>query len=392
MSGAWSGSVVRMARAVVVQQLPTPCPRCGETVSADQSWVVGHRTARSLRPDLALDPLNWQAEHRACSDRTGQSAVIEKARAEAFAEVGVFPDVDTSGQPPPLPVSLSKAQQEPIETRSDLEWDRTALERYAWLQPYLDLPEDAAPPLWMSRPHDDAVGSWGDEAIKWIEESQGITLRWWQRLAIVRQLEHRLDGTLCHRTVLESAPRRAGKSVRIRGMALWRMSHADLIGEAQTVVHCGNDLPICREIQRGAWRWAEDVAGWTVTRANGKEAIEADDGSRWLVRSQSGVYGWDAGLAVVDEAWDVSPGTVSEGLEPAMLERLWAQLHLTSTAHRRATSLMRSRLSSALAADDAETLLLVWGAPADADASDPDVWRAASPHWSQDRARMIASK
>jgi phage terminase large subunit-like protein len=174
-------------------------------------------------------------------------------------------------------------------------------------------------------------------------------------------------------------------------MALWRLSHAALIGEVQTVVHCGNDLPICREIQRGAWRYAESQ-DWVVMKANGKESIEAHDGSRWLVRSQDGVYGWDAGLAVVDESWDVKPETITEGLEPAMLERLWAQLHLTSTAHRRATSLMKQRISNAVTKDDGETLLLLWAAPAGSDPGDPAVWKAASPHWSEDRRRMIAAK
>jgi hypothetical protein len=243
----------------------------------------------------------------------------------------------------------------------------------------------------MTPPHPEAVWSYGADAIEWIESTQQIRLRWWQKLAITRQLEYREGGALVWRSVVESCPRRAGKSVRIRGMALWRMAHAAMIGEVQTVVHCGNDLPICREIQRGAWRWA-DAQDWGITKANGKEAIEAPDGSRWLVRSQDGVYGWEAGLAVVDEGWDVKPDTVSEGLEPAMLERLWAQLHLTSTAHRRATSLMRQRITDGLTVDDGETLLLLWGAPADADPGDPEVWRAASPHWSDDRRRMIATK
>jgi hypothetical protein len=278
-----------------------------------------------------------------------------------------------------------------MEPREGLGWDPVALGAHGWLQPFLEVPDDAAPPLWMTPPSDDAVGSYGAEAIEWIERTQKIALRWWQKLAITRQLEHREDDSLIWRSVVESCPRRAGKSVRIRGMALWRMAHAVMIGEVQTVVHCGNDLPICREIQRGAWKWSIEQ-DWTVTRANGKEAIEADDGSRWLVRSQDGVYGWEAGLAVVDEAWDVKPDTVSEGLEPAMLERLWAQLHLTSTAHRRATSLMKQRIADALTIDDGETLLMLWGAPAGADLGDPEVWKAASPHWSEDRRRMIASK
>jgi hypothetical protein len=254
------------------------------------------------------------------------------------------------------------------------------------------VPEDAAPPLAMSPPPADAVGSYGAEAIKWMEETQRITLRWWQALAITRQLEHRADGTLCHRSVVESTPRRAGKSVRIRALALWRMEHAEMFGEPQVIIHTGSDVAICREIQRGAWRWCEEN-GWIVSRANGKEAVETPGGvDRWLVRAQRAVYGYDACLGFVDEGWDVEPDTVSEGLEPATLERSSAQVHLTSTAHRRATSLMRTTLQHAFTTDDPETLLLLWGARPGSDPADPAAWRAASPYWSDDRRRMIATK
>ncbi len=53
---------------------------------------------------------------------------------------------------------------------------------------------------------------------------------------------------------------------------------------------------------------------------------------------------------------------------------------------------MRTQLAAALAEDDGETLLLLWGAPPGADLADPETWRAASPHWSQDRLRMIGAK
>jgi phage terminase large subunit-like protein len=104
------------------------------------------------------------------------------------------------------------------------------------------------------------------------------------------------------------------------------------------------------------------------------------------------VYGYDVCFGVVDEGWDVAPDTVSEGLEPALMERQSPQLHLTSTAHRKATSLMRSALLNALSTDDPETLLLLWGARPGSDPSDEQVWKAASPHWSEDRRKMIASK
>ena len=85
------------------------------------------------------------------------------------------------------------------------------------------------------------------------------------RLALARLLipvdmlptreEADLIKSIMDREVLESAPRRAGKSVRLRGLMLWRMEHGDaLFGETQTIMHTGSDVAICREIQRGAWR------------------------------------------------------------------------------------------------------------------------------------------
>jgi hypothetical protein len=274
-----------------------------------------------------------------------------------------------------------------------LKWDRDALAGTPWLEGLLDPPADAAPPLAMTPPHPRAVGSYGEQACAWVESTQRITLRWWQRLAITRQLEHDQAGELVWPVVVESAPRRAGKSVRLRGVALWRLAHGGrLFGEPQLVVHTGKDVAIVREIQRAAWRWAEDSAGWVVTRANGKEALETPTGDRWLARAMHSVYGYDVSLGMVDEGWGVDPTAVDEGMEPATLERPSPQLHLTSTAHRKASSLMRRRISQALAGDDESTLLLLWAAAPDADPGDPETWRAASPHWTEARGRMIAAK
>lgn len=281
-----------------------------------------------------------------------------------------------------------------------LAWDPDYLRRFEWLADLADVPEDASPPLMMTPIPDDAVCSYGwfgcthtrGPAVAWGEKQMRVKLRWWQNLSMVRTLEHREDGSLCWRKELNSAPRRSGKSVKIKVHACWRLQFGlELFGEVQTAIHTGSDMAICREIQRGAWRWAES-RDWTVTRGNGKEAIETPDGDRWLVRAQDAVYGYDLHLGMVDEAWDVKPDTLSEGLEPAALERSSPQILITSTAHRRATSMMRSELTAAMSLDDPETLLLLWAAPLDADPSDPEVWRAASPHWTEDRRKMIAAK
>jgi hypothetical protein len=273
-------------------------------------------------------------------------------------------------------------------------FDPESLVGASWLADLYDIPADAAWPRYMTPPHPDAVGSYGTELEEWLLAEQGVTLRWWQRLATRRQLEHDAAGELVWETVIDSESRRSGKSTRLRGLATWRMARQALFGEVQTVIHTGSDMAICREIQRGVWRWAEEVAGWSVTRANGKEAVESLTGDRWLVRSQSAVYGYDCSLGLVDEGWNVPPAVVDEGLEPALLERRMPQLVLTSTAHRRATSLMRRKIAAGLAGmgEDFATLLMLWGAGGGDDIGDPAVWRAASPHWSAHRLKLIRGK
>lgn len=395
MIKAWSGRAVQEARRFMAGFLPTACARCQTTITLTDTWVIGHRLSRAAHPELTWEPSNWQHEHRRCSNASAQAAVQEKAAANALRAAGlpVFPGGPADGQPPARPVSLPGGPDGAVIVPDALAWSRDDLARFGWLKGLLSPPGDAAPPLAMTRPHPAAVGSYGEQACSWIESTQRITLRWWQRLAITRQLEHDEQGQLVWRVVVESAPRRAGKSVRLRGVALWRLEHgAELFGEPQLVVHTGKDVAIVREIQRAAWRWAEDVAGWTVTRANGKEALETPGADRWLARAMHSVYGYDVCLGMVDEGWGVAPAAVDEGMEPATLERPSPQLHLTSTAHRQATSLMRRRISGALSGADPDTLLLLWAAAPGADAGDPETWRAASPHWTDARGRMIASK
>lgn len=260
-----------------------------------------------------------------------------------------------------------------------------------WLAEFAQIPDDAAMPLAMSGPHPRAVGSYGAECIEWAKREMGITLRWWQALAVTRQLEHDEAGDLVWREIVDSGPRRIGKSVRLRVVAMWRLANAHRIGETQLTMLVSKDLAIGKEIHRGAWRWAEGRQ-WKVTRLNGGQEIEAPDESRWLLRADTAVYGYDVGYGQVDESWNVDPQSITDGLEPALLERLWSQLHLTSTAHVKATSLMRRRLVAALKNADPDVLLLLWGARPDADFSLEATWRAASPHWTEDRRALVSRK
>lgn len=260
-----------------------------------------------------------------------------------------------------------------------------------WLAPFRDVPENAAVPLAMSPRHPRAVGSYGAECLEWAQREMRVTPRWWQALAITRQLEHDEDGALVYRELIDSGPRRIGKSVRLRVSALWRIANAERIGETQLAMLVSKDLAVGKEIHRQAWTWA-DRRGWNVIRLGGAQEVQATADDRWLLRAENAVYGYDVGYGQVDESWGVDPTAITEGLEPALLERIWPQLHLTSTAHVKATSLMRRRLVAALKNADPDVLLLLWGAHPDADVSEVATWRAASAHWSEDRGLLIARK
>jgi len=356
------------------------------TIRPDEPWDLAHTPDGGAYLGPSHAPCNRsEGATRGNRARHGAEAPLTSQNAGDFLE-------DGSSKTPLSCSSLSPDER--------LAWNPDYLRTFPWLADVAEVPEDAAPPLMMTPVPDDAVCSYAWDgcahtatpAIAWGERDMRVKLRWWQRLSMLRTLEHRADGSLCFRKELNSAPRRSGKSVKIKVHACWRLQFGQkLFGEVQTAIHTGSDMAICREIQRGAWRWAE-ARDWVVTRGNGKEAIETPTEDRWLVRAQDAVYGYDVCLGMVDEAWDVKPDTLSEGLEPAALERSSPQILITSTAHRRATSMMRSELSAAMSLEDPETLLLLWAAPLNADPADPEVWRAASPHWTEDRRKMIAAK
>src|SRR5262245_32377607 len=286
---------------------------------------------------------------------------------------------------------------EPEPERAGLEADDPRW-RVPWLSEVLKVPADATWPRLMTVPRRRAAGSRGDEFIRWAVTRSGRPLRWWQRLVGLRLLEVDQEGRLVWDSLVLSMARQLGKTWLLRELCLWRIHQGARFGEPQDVMHTGKDLAVCKEGQRAARNWAkraEHSHTYKVREVNGQEEIEVlADGSRWMLRAKEAVYGYPVSMAVVDEAWKVKPSSVDEGLTPTMLERTQAQLLLVSTAHRAATALMLSRRQIALAAleDGAGDLLVEWSAPAEAAIDDVAGWRAASPHWSPNRHRLLTKR
>jgi hypothetical protein len=221
----------------------------------------------------------------------------------------------------------------------------------------------------------------------------GITLRHWQRWALRLQWAHRADGSLCYRNIIESTPRRSGKSVRLRSAAVYRTAHPELFGEQQLVMLVGKDSAIVLEHHRKTWQWAR-THDWELRRRTGAEEIEAPDGSRFVIRGKDSCWGYDIGYAIADEAHGIHPSVIDDALEPSLLDRCLPQLHLVSTSARKATALMRRRINAAIANgyEDATTLVMVWAAPPGANYADPEVWKDANPYWTREREEFLTTK
>lgn len=262
-------------------------------------------------------------------------------------------------------------------------------------------PDSYSPPRLISPPHPDAVGSYGPECIALTESSRmqprrSAGTRYFQRVALARALEHDAAGRLCWPVVLISTPRQTGKSWVERMACWWRLRQAERFGEAQTILHVAHLAKTAYEVWRPA-SYAAIAEGYNVRRANGEQMIETPDGSRWLLQAATdgaGV-GFSLSMALVDEAWQVPRRVYDDAISPTLAESASAQGWLVSTAGESASDLMMAYRNAALADIDAgragDVLLLEWSAPPDPDLDldDPRVQRAATPHWSAERADVM---
>lgn len=316
-----------------------------------------------------------------------------------------FSGTATTEIAPRSPVSLPDAGLDSAPAGSPSPEPSTAWQHVEWARPLVAAWERDPAFSWprlLSEPHPNAVGSYGWQAIEWIEARRATDrripagarrLRGFQCLRLVVALSHDDAGALVFGTRLESTPRQQGKSVGLAEEAGWRIHAADVFGEEQLVLHTAKDLAAAREVQREARLWAVDT-GLTVRGTHGQEEIELVDGSRWMIRGRDSVYSYSTGFAIVDEAWAVAPAIVDDGLEPTLVERVGGQLLLVSTANRKATTLFpeRRRMAIRNLADPGRTLLAEWSAHPESDPYDPAVWRAASAFWSPQRETFLADK
>lgn len=243
------------------------------------------------------------------------------------------------------------------------------------------------------------LGSYGESAAVWLRDVYGMDLRGWQRHALDRALEHDAEGNLLWPTVIITVGRQSGKSYLARAVCMWRLHHADLFGETQTIMHVANKRSTAMEVLRPAGLWAVERYGKKAARwGNENAGIELPSGDRWLVHAanDSAGVGYSVSMLFVDEAWKIKEEVVTASLAPTMAERNQGQMWLVSTAGDSTSDLMigyRQRALDRLESDDPGSILLLeWSAPAEADPENVETWKYGSPEWTPKRQEFLAQQ
>jgi phage terminase large subunit-like protein len=242
-------------------------------------------------------------------------------------------------------------------------------------------------------------GTHGPQAAEWLKSVYGMDLFAWQRYALNRALEYDIEGRLIWSAVVITVGRQSGKSWLSRGLCLWRLHHADLFGETQTVLHVANKRSTALEVMRPAGLWATEVYGKKAVKwGNEAAGIELPTGDRWLIHAanDSAGVGYSCSMVFCDEAWKIPQSVISDSIAPTMVMREQPQIYLVSTAGDSQSDLMQNYRQRALdRLDDEEpssVLLLEWSAPAEADPSLVETWKWGSPEWSDKRELFLAEQ
>lgn len=356
---------------------PWVCHRCKGVIPRDvhhnhrDAWTLDHLAPASVAGTTIPTLDQVRPAHRRCNSSHGASLgnAMRKRRTPALT---VVPDIA-----PVLPTE-------------------------DWMQRLADeMGEHDVWPRVMTPVHPDATGTYGFDVIERIEKRRAAdplvptwekSLRWFQRLLIVRAYEHDKDGRLVWQYVLQSSNRQVGKSVGVREVLTDRTIHGhEMFGEEQLILHVARDLQVAEEVQLPIRLWAEGQPDMKPINTNGKTAFVAPHG-RWLVRSEKGLYGYSASVGCVDECWDVSRKAVSAGIQKTMAAREQPQLWMLSTAHADATDLFPSWRHKAITEMSAprKTLLVEWSADPTLKSTDEEAWKQASPYYDDTRREMIA--
>lgn len=216
-----------------------------------------------------------------------------------------------------------------------------------------------------------------------------MVLRPWQRQSVGRVFARRPDGRLRHRQALVLLPRKNGKSALGAGIALFGLFDGPSGGE---VYSCAADKEQARIVFGTAKKMIEMEPRFTGYFKTYRDAIEfLPTGSVYRVLSSEAFTkeGLSPHLVIFDEVhaqpnrelWEVMSLATGARREPLMLGISTAGVKTDSTGGDSLCYTLHQygqRVASG-EVDDPAFYYEYWGAPENADHTDPAIWRAANP-------------
>ena len=352
-------------RASILAGSP-PCHWCGAPAT-EADHLIEHDAGGTDTVD------NLVPACKPCNARRGQRYKARKdlARKQQRENANNTNGFFHGTTPPPTPSkSLSFSENQPyLATVSAIEDEPVEIGRE---QPRL---ESARQGGW----------SFGDAVAAWAKTHQGITLMPWQVYALQGLLEADEDGDLIRREALISTARQQGKSVMLTALIGWYLTYfADDRGRAQNVLSTANQLDRAEAIFASLAPILVEHFGGKQLQAIGRKKVTMPNGSTWEIRAASSrLHGGSYDLIVVDELWNISPGTMDEALRPSMIARPNPLLACFSTAGDASSEAMIQMRERALDDIDtgkvSDTYFAEWSMPLGADPRDERWWRWANP-------------
>lgn len=218
----------------------------------------------------------------------------------------------------------------------------------------------------------------------------------WQIEFLHRALEITADGKFRYRTILLLVSRQNGKSAVCRMLTAWMIA----TGRAETAVSTAQDLGIARDLWKEVAEKAfenndrlRQMVG-AIRRANGQEALELSNGSRYLVKATTtdAARGLSVDLLLLDELRTHRSYGAYAALANTTIARPNPLTIGLSNAGDDTSVVLNELREQAIAQVDAGTSLGIfeWSAPDGCALDDLDAIRQANPSLGNGRLSMPA--
>lgn len=228
----------------------------------------------------------------------------------------------------------------------------------------------------------DKHGSAGREAVE-LAAIAGLHLYEWQQWVLEESMAERANGKWAATEVVLNVPRQNGKGsvIEARQIAgLFLLGEADLVHSAHEYKTCADHFRRITTLIEGCAELDRRVA--KVRRGSGEQAVELKSGARlrFVARSAGSGRGFTGDSIYLDEAYALTFDMMAAMKFTQSASRTGnRQAWYTSSQAMPTSDVLHSVRRRAMNGDSPRMFFAEWGADADCDIRDRDVWYATNP-------------